>query len=163
MHDFRCQIDKCVCSTRSNTNTNPVRRVGSLEISQAPTRGATCRTLSRAILASQWHDWLHATGSVSRGTSTTPLMRHDDGEARTVVQPSGDFNFLEIGNLERGLVAEGRHEMGLGGFGGVNQGSCRPKSYISERQSALKTGWCGSRRTQRLCQVRPHRQPSWAN
>ncbi len=35
-------------------------------------------------------------------------MRHGDSEARTVVRPSGDFNFLEIGNLERGLVAEGR-------------------------------------------------------
>ena len=77
------------------------------------------------------------TGSVSRGISTTPLMRHGDSEARTVVRPSGDFNFLEIGNLERGPVAEGRqltaemrHEMDPGGFGGVYQGSCRQSAGV---------------------------------
>ena len=79
------------------------------------------------------------TGSVSRGISTTPLMRHGDSEARTVVRPSGDFNFLEIGNLERGLVrvaegrqltAEMRHEMDPGGFGGVYQGSCRQSARV---------------------------------
>ena len=138
-----------VCSTRSSTNMNPVRRVGSLEISRAPTRGATCRTLSRTILASQWHDWLYATGSVSRDISITPLMRHGNGEARTVVRLSGDFNFLEIENLERGLVAEGRqltaemrHEMDPGGFGGVNRALAGPSACFGERQSALKTEWC---------------------
>lgn len=135
-------------------NTNPVRRVGSLEISRAPTRGATCRTLSRTILASQWHDWLYATGSVSRDISTTPLMRHGNGEARTVVRLSGDFNFLKIGDLGRGLVAEDRqltaemcHEMDPGGFGSVNRALAGPSACFEERQSAFEDGMVLDRRS----------------
>lgn len=51
------------CSTTTRCTTSDVKLYGghgSLEIFQAPTRGATCRTLSRTILASQWHDRLYA-------------------------------------------------------------------------------------------------------
>lgn len=76
-------------------------------------------------------------------------MRHGNGEARTVVRLSGDFNFLEIEDLERGLVAECRqltaemrHGMDPGGFGGVNRAPAGPSACFVERQSALKTEWC---------------------
>lgn len=79
-----------------------------------------------------------ATGSVSRGISTTPLMRHGDRRLARWSDSQVILTFSRSEILKEGLcaaegrqlTAEMRHEMDPGGFGGVYQGSCRQSARV---------------------------------